>query len=33
MNKRYGNKIPWDEIVISPISIFNSDLLKTVAYN
>jgi uncharacterized protein YycO len=30
MKERYGNKIPLDEIVISPSSIFNSDLLTTV---
>ncbi len=30
MQERYGNKIPLDEIVISPASIFNSDLLVTV---
>jgi hypothetical protein len=30
MKKRYGNNIPLDETVISPISIFNSDLLETV---
>jgi hypothetical protein len=30
MKKRYGNNIPLDETVISPVSIFNSDLLETV---
>jgi hypothetical protein len=30
MKERYGNKYPLDEIVISPSSIFNSDLLTTV---
>lgn len=31
MKERYGNNIPMDESVISPVSIFNSDLLETVA--
>jgi hypothetical protein len=30
MEERYGNKIPMDEIVISPAEIFNSELLMTV---
>ena len=30
MKERYGEKIPLEEIVISPSSIYNSDLLKTV---
>jgi uncharacterized protein YycO len=30
MKERYGNKIPLNEIVISPASIFNSELLVTV---
>ena len=33
MKERYGNKIPKDELVISPVSIFNSNLLKTVKEN
>jgi len=33
MKERYGNKIPLDEIVISPKSIYNSDLLITVKSN
>jgi uncharacterized protein YycO len=33
MNERYGNKIPMDEIVISPASIFDSELLTTVKAN
>ena len=33
MKKRYGNKIPWNEKVISPVAIFESDLLKTVSSN
>ena len=33
MKERYGDKIPLDEIVISPSSIYNSDLLKTVISN
>jgi uncharacterized protein YycO len=33
MNERYGNKIPLNEIVISPASIFNSELLVTVKSN
>jgi hypothetical protein len=30
MKKRYGKRIPYNELVISPISIFNSDHLVTV---
>ena len=30
MRKRYGRSIPYNEIVISPVSIFNSDHLVTV---
>lgn len=30
MKERYGKKVPLDEIVISPASIFNSELLTTV---
>lgn len=33
MNERYGNKIPMDEIVISPAAIFDSELLITVKAN
>ena len=33
MNERYGNKIPLNEIVISPASIFNSELLVAVKSN
>ena len=33
MNERYGNKIPLNEIVISPASILNSALLVTVKSN
>ena len=33
MKERYGVKIPTEEIVISPASIFNSELLKTVKSN
>jgi uncharacterized protein YycO len=33
MKERYGNKIPLNEIVISPASIFNSELLVTVKSN
>lgn len=31
MKTRYGNKVPMNETVISPVSIFNSKLLKTVS--
>lgn len=30
MKKRYGNRIPMDETVISPVAIFDSELLKVV---
>lgn len=30
MKERYGDNIPMDEIVISPVSIFNSELLMTI---
>ncbi len=30
MKERYGDKIPLNDTVISPVSIFNSDLLETV---
>ena len=33
VKQRYGNKIPENEIVISPVSIFNSKLLNTVNEN
>lgn len=33
LKERYGNHIPLEETVISPASIFNSDLLITVASN
>ena len=33
MKKRYGEHIPLDETVISPSSIFESDLLETVKSN
>jgi uncharacterized protein YycO len=33
MTERYGNKIPLNEIVISPSSIFDSELLTTVRAN
>ncbi len=33
MKERYGNKIPANEIVISPVSMLNSDLLITVYSN
>ena len=33
MKERYGNKIPMDEDVISPVSIFDSELLLTVKSN
>ena len=31
LKERYGNKIPYDELVISPQAMFNSDLLVQVA--
>ncbi|MCO6545347.1 MAG: hypothetical protein J6583_01495 [Gilliamella sp.] len=30
IKERYGNKIPYQETVISPVSMFNSPLLTTV---
>jgi hypothetical protein len=33
MKERYGNKIPMDETVISPVAIYNSELLMTVKSN
>ena len=33
MKERYGNNLPLDETVISPASIFNSDLLTTIKSN
>jgi len=33
MKERYGDKIPTEEIVISPAAIFDSELLKTVKEN
>ena len=33
MKERYGDKIPMDEIVISPAKIFDSELLITVKWN
>jgi len=33
MNERYGDKIPTEEIVISPAAIFDSELLTTVKEN
>ena len=33
MKERYGDKIPMNEIVISPVTIFDSELLKTVKTN
>jgi len=33
MKERYGNKIPMDEIVISPKAIFDSELLETINKN
>jgi uncharacterized protein YycO len=33
MKERYGHKIPFDEPVISPSAIFDSELLETVASN
>lgn len=31
MKKRYGNDIPMESLMISPVDMFNSDLLETVA--
>lgn len=33
LKERYGNKIPMDETVISPVSIYNSELLEVVNSN
>jgi len=33
MQERFGDKIPMAEIVISPMAIFDSELLKTVKSN
>ncbi len=33
IKERYGDKIPMDEIVISPAAIFESDLLITIKSN
>jgi len=33
MNERYGDKIPLDEVVISPAAIFDSEVLMTVESN
>ena len=33
IKERYGDKIPMDEIVISPAAIFDSELLETVTSN
>ena len=33
MKERYGDKIPMNEIVISPVAIFDSELLKTAKSN
>jgi len=33
MKERYGNKIPMDEVVISPVSIFDCELLMTIKTN
>jgi uncharacterized protein YycO len=33
MKERYGNKIPLNEIVISPKAVFNSELLETINLN
>ena len=33
MKERYGDKIPFDEVVISPSAIFESELLKTIKAN
>ncbi len=33
LKERYGNQIPFDETVISPKSIFNSELLETIYEN
>ncbi len=33
MKERYGNKIPLNELVISPAAIFESELLEEIAVN
>lgn len=33
MKERYGDKIPLNEIVISPKAVFNSELLETINVN
>jgi uncharacterized protein YycO len=33
MNERYGDRIPLDELVVSPVAIFESELLTTVLSN
>ena len=33
MDERYGNEIPFDEPVIAPVTIFNSQLLETIYSN
>jgi hypothetical protein len=33
LKKRYGNKVPLDEKVISPVAMFNSSKLMTVVAN
>jgi len=33
LTERYGNKVPYDEKVISPVAIFESELLETVISN
>jgi hypothetical protein len=33
LKERYGDKIPLNEMVISPVAIFNSNLLKTIKEN
>jgi len=33
MKERYGDKIPMEEIVISPRAIFDSELLETINEN
>ncbi len=33
LKERYGNSVPMDEIVISPVAVFDSDLLEVVVSN
>jgi hypothetical protein len=33
MKERYGNRIPMDETVISPVAIFDSELLTNIKAN